>query len=175
MHGTNQKELLTFIVCTPLSGLAITGLRYFLRLHSEQLLGTVYQKGLAGILVHLLGFFAGIIVFIFALYKLKFLKPIPSFWFAYIMTRPLGASIGDLLGNQPNFSYGYTSVVFIGVIVVFTAYLTATGVDQIYPELCGVSAEVKKNEEDVENAKEIDGEVKVAELERRHSDEVQPL
>jgi len=123
----------------------------------------------------LVGFFFGIIVFIFALYKLNFLKPIPSFWFAYIMTRPLGASIGDLIGNQPNFSYGYTSVVFIGVIVAFTAYLTATGVDQIYPELCPESAEVKKNEADVESAKENNGEVKVAELERRHSDEVQPL
>jgi uncharacterized membrane-anchored protein len=50
------------------------------------------------------------------------------FWAAYILTRPLGASIGDLLSQSPadgglGFGATMTSVVFLAIIVVLAAYL----------------------------------------------------
>ena len=53
------------------------------------------------------------------------------FLLAYIFTRPLGASFGDLL-SQPK-EYGgiglatiITSVVFLGAIIALVAYMTVT-------------------------------------------------
>lgn len=50
------------------------------------------------------------------------------FWAAYVLTRPLGASIGDLLGQAPKhgglgLGYTVTSLVFLVVIVAVAAYL----------------------------------------------------
>ena len=50
------------------------------------------------------------------------------FWAAYVLTRPLGASIGDLLSQSPadgglGFGTTATSVVFLAVIVLLAAYL----------------------------------------------------
>jgi uncharacterized membrane-anchored protein len=52
-----------------------------------------------------------------------------TFWLAYILTRPLGASLGDLLSQARE--YGglglgtiYTSLVFLTVIVALVAWLT---------------------------------------------------
>lgn len=57
------------------------------------------------------------------------LDPILGFWLAYIFTRPLGASFGDLL-SQPK-QYGgmglgtiITSALFLGVIVMIVAYMS---------------------------------------------------
>ena len=56
--------------------------------------------------------------------------PILAFWIAYILTRPFGASFGDLL-SQPNGNGGLglgtvgTSVIFLTVIVGLVAYMTA--------------------------------------------------
>lgn len=62
------------------------------------------------------------------------------FWLAYIMTRPLGASIGDEL-SQNSHKYGGlglgttgTSYIFLGCIAVLVAYLTVTKRDQTPPE-----------------------------------------
>jgi len=83
--------------------------------------------------------FAGLIALIgLAHWKLK-LNAIVAFWFAYVLTRPLGASIGDLLsqprkltpdmdptGFQPGLGLGttVTSLIFLaailGVIVIMT-------------------------------------------------------
>lgn len=73
--------------------------------------------------------FAGVIAAIaFAHYVLK-VDAILSFWLAYIMTRPLGASLGDYL-SQPS-EYGglglgtiYTSLLFLGIIVAIVVYMT---------------------------------------------------
>jgi len=58
------------------------------------------------------------------------LDGILAFWLAYILTRPLGASFGDLL-SQP-VEYGgmglgttITSVLFLAVIVGIVLYMTA--------------------------------------------------
>jgi uncharacterized membrane-anchored protein len=59
------------------------------------------------------------------------LDAILAFWLCYIFTRPLGASFGDLL-SQPS-DYGglgfgtiITSALFLGVIGLTVAYMTAT-------------------------------------------------
>jgi uncharacterized membrane-anchored protein len=73
--------------------------------------------------------FGGVIALIaFAYYVLK-LDGILAFWLAYILTRPLGASIGDLL-SQPveygglGFGTTLTSVIFLGCILVLVLYMT---------------------------------------------------
>jgi uncharacterized membrane-anchored protein len=64
------------------------------------------------------------------------LNPVLGFWMAYILTRPLGASIGDLL-SQPRADGGrglgttVTSAIFLGAIFVVVTYLTKTKKDQI--------------------------------------------
>lgn len=75
--------------------------------------------------------FCGIIaVFAFGYYVLK-LNSILMFWLAYIFTRPLGASFGDLL-SQPTdygglgFGTTVTSFLFLGAILVIVAYMTVT-------------------------------------------------
>jgi uncharacterized membrane-anchored protein len=57
------------------------------------------------------------------------LNAVTAFWIAYVLTRPLGASVGDLL-SQPQADGGLglgttvTSVVFLVVIVALVGYLT---------------------------------------------------
>jgi uncharacterized membrane-anchored protein len=59
------------------------------------------------------------------------LNAVLSFWIAYVLTRPLGASIGDYL-SQPRADGGLglgttgTSVLFLGAILGLVAYLTVT-------------------------------------------------
>lgn len=58
-----------------------------------------------------------------------------AFWGAYILTRPLGASLGDLM-SQPRADGGFglgttgTSAIFLGLILVAVVYLTITKRDQ---------------------------------------------
>ncbi len=59
------------------------------------------------------------------------LDAILGFWLAYILTRPLGASFGDLLsqpGEYGGFGLGtvITSAVFLGAIMAIVAYMTVT-------------------------------------------------
>ncbi len=77
-----------------------------------------------------LGYFAGRI------------NGILAFWLAYIFTRPLGASFGDLLA-QP-LEYGglgfgtiYTSLLFLGAIVVIVIYMTLNGGSMDDGEIAG--------------------------------------
>lgn len=59
-----------------------------------------------------------------------------SFWLAYILTRPLGANLGDWLGfSKAEHGLGLgtaiTSAIFLGAILAAVAYLTVTGADVI--------------------------------------------
>ncbi len=72
--------------------------------------------------------FAGLIAVVYAAYRLG-ADAVPAFWLAYILTRPLGASLGDLLSQSP--AYGglglgtiVTSIVFLAVIVALVAMLS---------------------------------------------------
>ncbi|WP_018859087.1 COG4705 family protein [Rhizobium sp. 42MFCr.1] len=73
--------------------------------------------------------FMVVICVIAAAYALAGLNSIVAFWLAYIFTRPLGASLGDLL-SQPleygglGFGTTYTSLLFLGLIVAIVIYMT---------------------------------------------------
>ena len=75
--------------------------------------------------------FAALIALIAFAYYLG-ANPVLTFWLAYILTRPLGASLGDLLSQSRN--YGgvgigtiYTSLAFLTVIVALVAWVTFEG------------------------------------------------
>ena len=83
-----------------------------------------------------LGFTVGVLAFgamiaaIYAAYRLGG-NPVLTFWLAYILTRPLGASLGDLLSqSRPNGGLGLgttgTSLVFLAVIVSLVGFLSFT-------------------------------------------------
>jgi uncharacterized membrane-anchored protein len=72
--------------------------------------------------------FGGLIAAIFFAYRCG-ANPVLSFWLAYILTRPLGASLGDLLSQSPE--YGglglgtiNTSAVFLAVIASLVVLLS---------------------------------------------------
>ena len=67
-------------------------------------------------------------------YRYLGLNEIFAFWFAYIMTRPLGASFADWFGKPQSFSglglgTGPISLALAVVIIGFVGYLTVTGKD----------------------------------------------
>ena len=78
--------------------------------------------------------FAGCITAITIGYYVRLLGAVLAFWLAYILTRPLGASIGDLLTQaktEGGLGLGTMPVsgVFVVVIVGLVFYLTRSGVD----------------------------------------------
>jgi uncharacterized membrane-anchored protein len=82
--------------------------------------------------------FGGVIAMV-AVARFQFrLNAIGSFWLAYILTRPLGASLGDLL-SQPRDNGGLgmgttlTSVVFLTAILALVTYLAASKLDAARP------------------------------------------
>ena len=82
-----------------------------------------------GYLISALCFGAGITLVTLVYFVFK-RGPILAFWIAYILTRPFGASFGDLL-SQPKSNGGLglgtvgTSVIFLTVIVGLIVYMTA--------------------------------------------------
>ncbi|MDA8161020.1 MAG: hypothetical protein M0T76_09910 [Desulfobacteraceae bacterium] len=75
-------------------------------------------------------FALAIVMVILARYLLA-ANDVMAFWAAYILTRPLGASCGDLLSQSPadgglGLGTMATSVVFLSVILALVVYLTAT-------------------------------------------------
>ena len=95
------------------------------------LLAEVGQLGylLTGVLI------AGIIAITSLAWRMR-LNSILSFWIIYIMTRPLGASLGDFL-SQPQTHGGLglgaavTSFIFVGGILAIVTYLSLTKRDVI--------------------------------------------
>ncbi|MCB0881687.1 MAG: hypothetical protein KDC33_05650 [Thermoleophilia bacterium] len=75
-------------------------------------------------------FAAMIAIVAIAHYRLR-LASVPAFWAAYVLTRPLGASIGDYM-SQARTDGGLglgttdTSLAFLGVILALVAYLALT-------------------------------------------------
>ncbi|WP_127497615.1 COG4705 family protein [Paenibacillus glycanilyticus] len=104
-------------------------------LYSEQL-GLGYLK--TGIIVIV------IIACIFVAWKLK-LNEILAFWIAYILTRPLGASLGDYLSQSKKnggleLGATITSVIFLIAILAVILLLSVTKLDLI-PRTDGVKSE----------------------------------
>ncbi len=73
--------------------------------------------------------FGALIAIVTASYYYLQMNAVLAFWIAYILTRPLGASIGDLL-SQPTTNGGFgwgtigTSMVFLSIIASLVIYLS---------------------------------------------------
>jgi uncharacterized membrane-anchored protein len=80
--------------------------------------------------------FAGAIAVVAVAHFVFRINAILSFWIAYILTRPLGASIGDWM-SSPKGDGGLglgttvTSIIFLGTILALVVYLAVTRVDVI--------------------------------------------
>ena len=74
--------------------------------------------------------FGGLIFIIYAAYLILKINVVLTFWIIYVLTRPLGASIGDLLSQSEKhggLGFGVTSTsivffVFIFVLVLYQSY-----------------------------------------------------
>jgi uncharacterized membrane-anchored protein len=71
--------------------------------------------------------FVGVTFVIAAVWRVGHVNGVLMFWLAYIMTRPLGASTGDLLSQTGNQGLGLgvhvTSYIFLGLILALVAFL----------------------------------------------------
>jgi uncharacterized membrane-anchored protein len=71
--------------------------------------------------------FVGVTIVIAAIWRCTRVNVVLMFWLAYIMTRPLGASTGDLLSQHGNQGLGLgvhvTSYIFLGLILALVAFL----------------------------------------------------
>jgi uncharacterized membrane-anchored protein len=80
--------------------------------------------------------FGGLIAVVFFAHRVLKLNAVLSFWLAYILTRPLGASLGDGF-SQPRDAGGAalgttgTSAIFLAAILATVIYLTVTKKDRI--------------------------------------------
>jgi uncharacterized membrane-anchored protein len=75
--------------------------------------------------------FGGLIAIITAAHYWLKLNAVLAFWLAYILTRPFGASIGDLLSQKRvdgglGLGTTVTSIIFLGAILVVVVYLAVT-------------------------------------------------
>ncbi len=75
--------------------------------------------------------FGGAIAVVYLAHLRFGLKAIPAFWIAYVLTRPLGASIGDYLSQEkPDGGLGLgttgTSLIFLSTILALVVFLTLT-------------------------------------------------
>jgi uncharacterized membrane-anchored protein len=83
-----------------------------------------------------LGIFAGAIVIVAVLHFGLKMNAILSFWLAYVLTRPLGASIGDYLASPTaegglGLGTNLTSIVFLSAILALVVYLAISKRDVI--------------------------------------------
>jgi uncharacterized membrane-anchored protein len=88
-----------------------------------------------GFLVPLL-LFVGAIAAVAVLNKLKWISTISAFWAAYILTRPLGANLGDLLAQDPTdgglgLGTNTVSLIFLGLILLSVTVLSLTKRDNL--------------------------------------------
>ena len=92
-----------------------------------------------------LGYFPSVLIFggaiaVIAVAHFRFkLNAVLSFWIAYILTRPLGASIGDWMSQKSkhgglNLGTTTTSYLFLGTILALVVFLSLTRKDETPPE-----------------------------------------
>lgn len=79
--------------------------------------------------------FALVIAAVFLAHKRLGLGPIVAFWIAYVLTRPLGASLGDYLAQAKvdgglGLGTTVTSLIFLGAITAVVTYLSISKVDR---------------------------------------------
>ena len=83
--------------------------------------------------------FGGIIAAIWVAHSQRKVNGVLAFWLAYILTRPLGASIGDYLSQARSdgglgLGTTVTSIIFLTTILAVVAYLAKSKYDQITPQ-----------------------------------------
>jgi uncharacterized membrane-anchored protein len=83
--------------------------------------------------------FAAMIAVIALLHRFANMDAILAFWIAYILTRPLGASIGDFLAKPAiagamGWGTVNTSLIFLAAILALVTFLTITRVDRLPQE-----------------------------------------
>ena len=83
-----------------------------------------------------LALYAGALGLVVAAWRMTWVGEITAFWIAYVLTRPLGASLGDLLSQAPadgGLGWGttVTSTVFLAAILATVTYLAVTKRDRI--------------------------------------------
>jgi uncharacterized membrane-anchored protein len=92
--------------------------------------------------------FAGVIGAIALAYFLLKANAVLSFWLTYIMTRPLGASLGDLLSAPTadgglGLGAGITAAIFLSIILVVVIFLRwVQGAPAHFLHLCAYSLAV---------------------------------
>ena len=91
--------------------------------------GDLLSEGLALGYAVALAVFAAAIALVALAYNRRLLAAIPAFWAAYVLTRPLGASVGDLLSQAPadgglGLGTVATSGVFLLVILALVTHLS---------------------------------------------------
>jgi uncharacterized membrane-anchored protein len=74
-------------------------------------------------------------------------NPVLSFWVAYILTRPIGASFADFFGMPKDvsgmgFGHGAVALVTLVLVVAFIVYLARSGIDQPEAASAGPAAPV---------------------------------
>jgi uncharacterized membrane-anchored protein len=79
--------------------------------------------------LHSLILFGSIFILSGVLYYLKIISGVLAFWIAFIVTRPIGASLGDLFIQSPKdggfgISVGTINIIFFIVIISSVLYLT---------------------------------------------------
>jgi uncharacterized membrane-anchored protein len=82
------------------------------------------------------GLFGAAIAVVVVLHYVFRMNAILSFWIAYILTRPFGASIGDWMSQAKadgglGLGTTVTSFIFLGIILALVAFLAVTKVDVI--------------------------------------------
>lgn len=93
------------------------------------------------------GIFAVLIGLVAIAHYVLGVNAVLTFWIAYILTRPLGASIGDFL-SQPvddggmGFGATGTSALFLAAIVILVIYLAISKVDETPPVTSSVEQPV---------------------------------
>jgi uncharacterized membrane-anchored protein len=95
------------------------------------------------------GILFGVVILLPALARWRFdLNDIAAFWFAYVVTRPLGASFADYISKPRDtsgigFGDGPTALVFAVAVLILVAYLAIARPD--IQEADGLSAEHKRS------------------------------
>jgi uncharacterized membrane-anchored protein len=83
--------------------------------------------------------FGAIFLIAGGLFYAKILNGITAFWIAFIVTRPIGASLGDLFIQAPadggmGISAGNINITFFTIILIVVAYLTISKIDMAQGE-----------------------------------------
>ena len=83
--------------------------------------------------------YGGAILLVAILWRTGVLSEIAAFWIAYVLTRPLGASVGDLLSQDKSagglgLGTTTTSVIFLVAILASVIYLSVSKKDELSAE-----------------------------------------